>query len=489
MANNFEGAESLGAYPVFNTSSSVNLYGKILANKQAQQAAEQKAVADKLAKLNTKGLREQDKNKYYSGFEKWRDLSQQADRERDSRKRFDLQNEAEKQYQDLLNLPARSAQKAQRDFEIGKMVITKPHLLPKEQRERWQKSLDAELDSENDIGDYNQILTGHDFSKIPDLLNKEDDQLLQTTSTQTNPTERRVRMGNQVGTEIRRQEVVDPNKQFERYSKRYETDDIFKAYLEQAMPELPWDDNPQVAKDQALKTLVSQRRIARDVKPEYKWDFKESKGDGSGSSTIVDQPQDLLLYFGSPSDNANGTQPVATGKGVVKLPLRNMNLQGSKGINLSNGQPSTIARASNDGEIVSVGNYYIAKKDLKITDKSGKTRVIKAGGLVQDKYAEQNPNAVELKPMLNVQIKSEVSGLPPEKHLIDYKYLPRTLTKQQQAILGTFKPATQQQSSQPKQNNQASKMVTFIMPNGQTGQIPADKAADFQKKYPTAKRR
>lgn len=197
----------------------------------------------------------------------------------------------------------------------------------------------------------------------------------------------------------------------------------------------------------------------------------------TAAPTIVEPAQDLPLYYGG--KNPDGSQPSATGRGVVKLPLTGRNFQGSRAINLHTGAPTTITSPSNDYEVVSVGNYPILNKN------SGD---LKAGTLVQDAFASKHPGLAPLKPMLLVQ-KKVGEGIV-DNFLVDYKYLPKNLTKQQTEILGAFTPARSGQpapAAAPKPAPGKSRTVRLQL-NGKTGEIPADQVGAFLKKYPNAKR-
>jgi hypothetical protein len=146
-----QGLNTNGAYPVFNTSGNVALYGKILAQKQAKQQAEQKDISDKLGKLKTQGLRDYDRDDYYKGYDQWRTLEQQATSEKDQRRKFELKAEADKAYQGLNELVDRSSEKAKRDSQLGMQILQKPHLFNEEGKKMYQRSITAPLSSQDNI--------------------------------------------------------------------------------------------------------------------------------------------------------------------------------------------------------------------------------------------------------------------------------------------------------------------------------------------------
>jgi hypothetical protein len=139
-------------------------------------------------------------------------------------------------------------------------------------------------------------------------------------------------------------------------------------------------------------------------------DLKEPKSDGG--ENIFSQPIELNIPFAQET-KAPGSLNV---KDYVKLPLSKQNFAGSGYIELATGKPSsTVLESSNDYEVVGVGNFPFIKKG-SVTDKSLE------GALSQKTFAEKNPNAIELKPMVHVQ-RNTAKGQK-EDLLIPYDRLP-----------------------------------------------------------------
>jgi hypothetical protein len=139
-------------------------------------------------------------------------------------------------------------------------------------------------------------------------------------------------------------------------------------------------------------------------------DLKEPKS--GGGENIFSQPIELNIPFAQET-KAPGSLNV---KDYVKLPLSKQNFAGSGYIELATGKPSsTVLESSNDYEVVGVGNFPFIKKG-SVTDKSLE------GALSQKTFAEKNPNAIELKPMVHVQ-RNTAKGQK-EDLLIPYDRLP-----------------------------------------------------------------
>lgn len=157
----------------------------------------------------------------------------------------------------------------------------------------------------------------------------------------------------------------------------------------------------------------------------------------------------------------------------VPISISKKNFAGSEFIDLKTGKPAGKLNSSNDYEIVGVGNAPFIK--------SGNFK----GAISQPNFASSNPDAIEMKPIIHVQVPATANTLAKD-YFIPYDRLPENVknSKQVREVLSSFKPATKQASAPAKKTT----MVTMILPNGQSGEIPSDKVNDFLKKYPKAKR-
>ena len=106
---------------------------------------------------------------------------------------------------------------------------------------------------------------------------------------------------------------------------------------------------------------------------------------------------------------------------------------------MATGQPSTEAlESSNDYEVVGVGNFPII------------TRGNMKGSVSQPRFAEQNPNAVKLTPMVHVQKKV---GSLIENLLVPYDRLPPSAKTKKG--LANFTPAGSEKGSQMSSEDSA----------------------------------
>ncbi len=155
-------------------------------------------------------------------------------------------------------------------------------------------------------------------------------------------------------------------------------------------------------------------------------DLERPRGGGSEAESTYNQPIELNIPFAEGKGFVNV-------KDYVKLPLPQQNFAGSGYIDMATGKPSAEAlESSNDYEVVGVGNFPIITSNFEVKG-VGNLK----GSLAQPKFAEQNPNAIKLTPMVHVQKKT---GSIIENLLVPYDRLPRS-TKTKKG-LANFTPAS-----------------------------------------------
>lgn len=186
--------------------------------------------------------------------------------------------------------------------------------------------------------------------------------------------------------------------------------------------------------DEVIKNGVDRTSggVKRSVTPDYQGknynlavqrEARIARGDTNSQAST---PQDLAIPFA----DGNG---VALGRGYVKAPMTTKNFAGSSAIDLYTGKPTKLNTSSNDYEVVGVANFpFITKGNQK-------------GNLSQPNFAQNNPNAIEDKPMIHVQLKE--GGLVSD-YLIPYDRMPSNLSKANKEALASFKPNNSKNSTQ-----------------------------------------
>jgi hypothetical protein len=248
-----EGANIAGQAQVYNqTQKAVDVYAKTLAQQQAKRETEQKALADKLAKFSTQGLREIDKEGFYKVYDSWRAKSAESLATKDQREKFRLNSEAEKERIRAEQYVADSKAKTQRDSAVGTKILGKPYFFSEEGKKMYNKSLSAPIYSKDDISDYNSIPLGYDKSKVGQDLSKLNDVLLKTVAKYEDSVPVLKKAGDLTVAEFDKIKKVPQGEQVKAYELFYNTDDGFQALLEENYPNLDWDNN----KGQALQTAL-----------------------------------------------------------------------------------------------------------------------------------------------------------------------------------------------------------------------------------------
>lgn len=467
------GANLINSFPVYDTRGSVGAYNAQLQKQAAQRAAEQKALNDDINKIKVDGLREADRPDYFKGFEDWRNTAQQATTEKDWKRKSELQSEADKKFLELQSFINQSKEynKVHHDVSMKLLDDRTRNQFTDDAVQVWQQSGKMPLKDPRTVKDPSTLARQVDTSKVLNELTNVDEDLLKR-ARYSNPATRRVQSGNKSGTESIYSRTVDPKEQALNYGMLYDTKRDIKAYIQKeyadVFDKLPEDE----AKAFAIQDIVKQRPVVRQETPKMDWDRAPARisiRTGGDEVIVGGGGTDLVVPFGK-DPNSNVVM-----RGAIKMPTANLNFAGSPAIDLSTGK--TVDKklpSSNDYQIVTVSNIPFIMKDAKGVKKE------LLGAISQPNYAEQNPDKVEDKPMIHVQYKTPAGSV--KNYLIPFDRMPENLSKQNRALLSKF------QAAKPVARTQSSGMVTMVLPNGQSGQIPSDKVADFLKKYPKARK-
>jgi NACalpha-BTF3-like transcription factor len=310
-----EGANIMGQAQVYNqTQNAVNTYAKTVAQLQARREAEQKALADKLAKFSTQGLREIDKENFYKVYDSWRAKSAEALAAKDQREKFRLNSEAEKERLRAEQYVADSKAKTQRDAAVGTKILGKPYFFSEEGKKMYNKSLSAPIYSKDDIVDYNSIPLGYDKSKVGQNLIKLNDTLLKTVARYDESAPIIKKSGDFTVAEFAKIKRVPREEQVKAYELFYNTDDGFQALLEESYPDLDWDNN----KGQALQTslvdfatkypLFKDEGVDRRSVPRPR--VSRTSEDGGSNSSNYTVETDAYLYT-DPKQRNEFNEPIA----------------------------------------------------------------------------------------------------------------------------------------------------------------------------------
>lgn len=251
-------ANTIGAYPVYNSNSNVQLFGQLLAKKQAKEDADAKALAAKLASMNSNGLRLQDQNQYYKKYKDLQGIAAQAYNTRDRQQKFNLQAQLDQGFNDLNQLVYNSKAKAARDQTMGMEIMKAPYLLSDEGKSIYHKSTDAETGGVGDVQDYTVLPLGHDMSKIPALIQSIQKPVLDMAQEQNPVYGIPYKVGNKTLTPVTNDYKVDNGKYAQAVKVAVLADDTLKAYLHQTYPAL--------TEDQRVAQFVADNPISKPAK-------------------------------------------------------------------------------------------------------------------------------------------------------------------------------------------------------------------------------
>lgn len=447
-----------GAFPIYDTSRSVGTYTANLQKQAAQRAAEQKALQEDMDKIKIDGLRDADKEDYFKGFEDWRNTAQSAYKERDFRKKAQLQSESDRKYLELQSLVNKSKEYGRLHQDVSTKFLDNRFRdqFSDDAVARWQKTGKLPMSSAEFISDPSALERQLDFNKMNNEFVKINDYLKKNAVDSNQPLIENMTLAGDRGVKITPYAKVDPNIQAQKYAEIFDNDRDFKKLWMQQRPDL--FDNPNLSYDQAKSTLISdliknnplERRGSSTYKWEDKWKEKTLFNDAlvrarkSIGENGVGMAQPITIPYGSGNNKGNVQLDE-----YIPISLSKKNFAGSEFIDLKTGKPGGKLKSSNDYEIVGVGNApFITSGNFK-------------GSISQPKFAKDNPNAIERKPIVHVQVPS-TGDLPAKDFFVPYDRLPENVksSKQVRDALVNFKPAKPNPNRNTQSNKASSKPTT-----------------------------
>jgi len=248
-----------GAAQVYDTSSPVNMYARLMQQQQLKRAAETKALTDELGKVTPEGIRQPDVKGFIDQYGKWRDKSIEANAERNPTRKAILSQEAEREK--LATLMYKDDSKN----ELINERKRKEFFMNPENRNRYSKEVLGKVinsgnlskDDKDYIRDINQFEIKPDLSKIKKLLDDTDDNLLKYTQPEL-VQEQGERLGLK-GLYEYNKKTLTPAQQATAYSVLFDTDEgEFKAFLRGLSPDFV-NLTEKELKEAAIPILVQER--------------------------------------------------------------------------------------------------------------------------------------------------------------------------------------------------------------------------------------
>lgn len=442
-----EGRNIIGQAQVYNqTRDAVNEYAKALQQQQLQREREAKVLTDELSKVKLDGIRQPDIPEFTSKYREAKDLFAKRLAARKPEEKIALDSEFKTKMLELSEIAEDSKALAKGEMEFSKMLLN-PNIRDRyvpDAVDRFQRAKTLSRKDPNYVRDLTQLEQQIDLSAIMNDLDKIDNTILK--SSQWQRTEERGMQGNRQGVFVTQMRSTDPQKQIISYGAEFDLNPKFRTALRQMFPQLADLPNEQL-KAAAIPELVNQRAKTETEKSEFKPDDMFLRNLAARDRAIRARAD--LRDGGRAGDVLSMNIPFVSGKGsfiadeYVPISLPKKNFAGSEYIDLKTGKPSKDRLASsNDYEIVGVANVPLVRNVVK--EKS------LHGAVAQPDFVKNNPNLVEFKPMIHVQLPLPGGRGLKRDLLVPYDRLPENIknSKSVRDALKGFTPATK--DTQPK---------------------------------------
>lgn len=466
-----EGLNVLGSNVVYNTTRPVNQYLQSAAKLAAQQAAEQKMLQDDLNKVKIDGVRDADRQNYINKYQDWKDTYAKVIGTKDPVKKAELKSQFDKKALELQDFVYDSKSLAKGEQELNKVFLdpTKRDNFTDDAVLKFQKSKTLPKDDPNYIRDLTNFERRVDLSKVDDQFRQIDTDLMSRQQEGNPVTGAKVKVGNRMGTNLEYKTTVDPKSQAYNYGLAYDNNRDIKYAIKQQYKELFNTLPEEEAKTQAIADMVAKRPLAKVrnqlVMDEADWKEKAVFMAALRNATKK-EGDDAAIYRQNQIDDIWSERNSASGAGNAVERLRAVVEANPlfKGANTS-----TMIRDTGRWINISVPERKVA---YTTTDPEGNEIL---------RYRKQDAYKVTID-----------KSNPDDKLKLNKVYDALTGEKISDSKLQTGNAGGKIKgdiySEKGSKSTKEASMVTMILPNGQTGQIPSDKVKDFLKAYPKAKR-
>lgn len=454
-----DGKNLNGAFPIYNTSGPVNYYVQNAAKMEAKRLAEQKALQEELSKVKIDGVRDADRPEYINKYNEWKNMSYAIGKEKNLEKKAQLRSEFDKKFFELQDLVNDSKQLLKGEEDFTKVLLTKDRdNYADDVIERFQKAKTLPRKSPGYVRDLSTYERTVDTSKVDDQFRQIDADLLRKAKEQQPVAGARLKAGNRMGTNMVFNKVVDPKEQAYNYGLAYDTNRDIKYSIRQTYKDL-FDKLPEAeAKTQAIADMVAKRKL-EDPRNQFVLDESEDNW----------KEKALFRAMLSGSQGSVNEQLEARKRFIKDVQQFKPDAAEKLGAFISgNPQYSTATKFAikRDKDHPNDNNYFVLDIPAKVKLNAKGEEVIESPRQ-EYKLNRKDPN-------FEIRMNEVINGVTGQKMDVGYSI---GLTGNQK---GTTKKVTPSKSSKST--------VTMILPNGTSGEIPADKVEAFMKKYPKAKR-
>lgn len=226
-----------GAAQVYDTSSPVNMYARLMQQQQLKRAAETKALTDEFGKLTPEGIRQQDIPVFVEQVGKWKSASIAADNERDPVKRAIKKQEAEQEKLKSYALKdySKSEGKKRSDFASSMLIPNNRDNFTDDAIDKFRETDKYSVNDPRYLSDLTTLQQQIDGSTTMAEIAKINKVLLDKSK----PTriERKGNVGNNVGTFVSNIKEISPQEQVAAMSLAFRVSPKLRAGLRQIYPE------------------------------------------------------------------------------------------------------------------------------------------------------------------------------------------------------------------------------------------------------------
>lgn len=408
---------------------------------QLRRQKEDAELADQVAKINYDSARDADLPEIMKRYEGVKNTFAKIRGTQNSMERIKLQSELNQQKAELSRAVAISKQAGQQEGELGKLPLSNPDnvsddFVPSYSRLRKTSVFSPDYQKQAEYITANGIMPK--FDSIGTAKKLADASIVNIpesgVKTQILPDGSK-----SYYTETAKK--LDKNALSENVARELQRNRGMRNEVARLYPDMPFQDAVKAYSDDLYEGLkgkydVVSRSGASAVKPDN-WREKADYQDmlirnraKDGINTLIGIPQPITIPYAKGKANVEFDE-------YVPISVSKKNFAGSPYIDLKTGKEAGKLPSSSDYEIVGVGNApFITEGNFK-------------GAISQPNFARQNPQSIERRPIVHVQVPPTGGETRPKDYFVPFDRLPENVknSKSVREALSKFKPATKQ--SQP----------------------------------------
>jgi len=226
-----------GAAQVYDTSSPVNMYAKLMQQQQLKRAAETKALTDEFGKLTPEGIRQQDIPIFIEQVNKWKSASIDANNEKDPVKKAIKTQEAEQERIKSYALKdySKSEGKKRSDFASSMLIPNNRDNFTDDAIDKFRESDKYSVNDSRYLSDLTTLQQQIDGSTTISEISKINKILLDAAKPSL--IQRNGQVGNNVGTFMSSIKEVPQKEQIVALSSSFDISPKLRAGLRQMFPQ------------------------------------------------------------------------------------------------------------------------------------------------------------------------------------------------------------------------------------------------------------